>query len=203
MTMVLTPEIGVPYCPNVPYMDLRDRAVAACATAKMLGTYGLDIIPSFDDIDTAQDLLMQHATDPHAAAKAMTTAVAAKIRPASLIEANRLLTEFGQGVVQSAIQIRHLVTNKLILETDSPDARVRLKSLELLGKISDVGLFVEKTEMTVTHQSAEQLREKLREKLAKLIHAAPEVPEGSVLLESSAEAVAFDVDQELGLGDKE
>jgi hypothetical protein len=41
--------------------------------------------------------------------------------------------------------------------------------LELLGKISDVGLFAEKTEVTVTHQSTDDLRNKLRGKLEKLV----------------------------------
>ena len=54
--------------------------------------------------------------------------------PSTVIEINLLLTEFGQATVKNAIQIRHLVTNKLILETNNPDARVRLRALELLGK---------------------------------------------------------------------
>ena len=37
--------------------------------------------------------------------------------------------------------------------------------MELLGKMTDVGLFTERKEITVTHQTADELREKLREKL--------------------------------------
>ena len=44
-----------------------------------------------------------------------------------------------------------------------------MRALELLGKISDVGLFAEKSEVTVTHQSTEDLRNKLRGKLEKLV----------------------------------
>ena len=82
---------------------------------------------------------------------------------------NSILQEFGTSVAESATQIRHLVTNKLILEADNPDAKVRLRALELLGKISDVGLFAEKSEVTITHQSTGDLRANLRKKLEKLV----------------------------------
>ena len=88
------------------------------------------------------------------------------------------------------MQIRHLVTNKLLLETDNPDPRVRIRALELLGKISDVGLFAEKSEVTVTHQSTDDLREKLRMKLTKLVN-----PEDAVVIDGKS----IDVDEELGL----
>jgi hypothetical protein len=61
-----------------------------------------------------------------------------------------------------------LVTNKLIIETENADPRVRLRALELLGKITDVGLFTERKEVTVTHQNTGDIQEKLREKLEKL-----------------------------------
>ena len=75
-----------------------------------------------------------------------------------------------------------------MLESENPDARIRMRALELLGKISDVGLFSEKSEVTITHQSTDDLREKLKGKLEKLV--AGEVIE---------EAVVVDVDAELGL----
>jgi len=105
---------------------------------------------------------------------------------------NSILTEFGQLVAENASQIRHMVTNKLILETDNPDPRVRIRALELLGKISDVGLFAEKSEVTVTHQSTEDLRLKLRSKLAKLVN--PEDDE-AVIIDSEV----IDVAEELGV----
>ena len=70
-----------------------------------------------------------------------------------------------------------------------------MRALELLGKISDVSLFAEKSEVTVTHQSTDDLRNKLRGKLEKLITSDEEVVEGEYI-ESS-----FDVDDELGLTD--
>jgi hypothetical protein len=65
--------------------------------------------------------------------------------------------------------MRTYVTNKLILETENPDPRIRLKSLELLGKISDVGLFTDKTEITLRHRPTEELEQMLRERLTQVI----------------------------------
>jgi hypothetical protein len=120
---------------------------------------------------------------------------AATLTPASLVMTNSILTEFGQLVAENAVQIRHMVTNKLILETDNPDPRVRIRALELLGKISDVGLFAEKSEVTVTHQSTEDLRLKLRSKLAKLVNPEEDSEENVVIIDSEV----IDVAEELGV----
>ena len=66
-----------------------------------------------------------------------------------------------------------MVTNKLVEETENPDPRIRVKALELLGKMSDVGLFTERSEVTVTHQTSDELREKLKEKLLRLKDVTP------------------------------
>jgi hypothetical protein len=108
--------------------------------------------------------------------------------------ADNVLQEFGRSVVENSMQIRHLVTNKLLLETDNPDPRVRIRALELLGKISDVGLFAEKSEVTVTHQSTDDLRERLRMKLTKLVN-----PEDAVVIDGKS----IDVDEELGLKEED
>ena len=120
----------------------------------------------------------------------MTTKKAATLTPASLLLTDNILREFGQSVVESSLHIRHLVTNKLVLESENPDPRIRMRALELLGKISDVGLFSEKSEVTITHQSTDDLREKLKGKLEKLV--AGEVVEAPVIV---------DVKEELGLED--
>ena len=41
----------------------------------------------------------------------------------------------------------------------------------MLGKISDVGLFTDKTEITMRHRPTEELEQMLRERLTKVIEA--------------------------------
>ena len=61
------------------------------------------------------------------------------------------------------------MTNRLIIESDNADPKIRIRALELLGKISDVGLFTERSEVVVTHQSNTELEDKLRDKLRRLM----------------------------------
>lgn len=196
MTLLIEPEIGVPFTPDIPYVDLRTRAEAACGTVNVLVENGLEVNPTKEDEDIAAKLSMAYAEDPENASKKVTNRRAASLTPASLVLTNNILQEFGQSVAQSALQVRHMVTNKLILETDNADPRVRIRALELLGKISDVGLFAEKSEVTVTHKTTEELRESLRAKLSKLINPDEEVEDAVVIDEKP-----LDVDKELGLKD--
>ena len=71
-----------------------------------------------------------------------------------------------------------------------------MRALELLGKISDVGLFSEKSEVTITHQSTDDLRAKLRSKLEKLINPVEDIEDGVFL-----DGELLDIDAELGLLD--
>ena len=179
---------------DMSYADLRVRAEAACNTALYLSEHGLDIAPDKGDKTIAAGLAVEYAEDPIKISKKLNNTKAAKMTPASLVLTNSILQEFGQSVAESATQIRHLVTNKLLLESENPDPRVRIRALELLGKISDVSLFAEKSEVTITHQSTDDLRAKLRQKLEKLVNppeelGAPIVFEGEVI----------DLDVELGL----
>ena len=91
--------------------------------------------------------------------------------PSVVVYLQSLLNEYDTVVIKSAAQLRTYVTNKLLAETNNPDPRIRLKSLELLGKVSDVGLFTDKTEITMRHRPTEELEQLLRERLTKVIEA--------------------------------
>jgi len=198
MTLLVSPELGVPLSPHVPYTDLRERALAACNTVLTLEDHGLEIDVTDEDKNIAATLATSYAKDPGKTSKAVTHKRAAKLRPASLVLASNIIEEFGQAVVENSMHIRHLVTNKLLLETENPDPRIRLRALENLGKISDVGLFAEKTEVTVTHQTTDELRQQLRQKLEKIVRPADEV-EDAVILDGEP----IDLDKELGDFDDE
>ena len=43
MTIELMPELGVEITPDISYIDLRERAEAACRSALLLEKHGLDI----------------------------------------------------------------------------------------------------------------------------------------------------------------
>jgi hypothetical protein len=91
--------------------------------------------------------------------------------PGMVVYLQSLLSEYDQVVIKSAQQLRTYVTNKLIIDSANADPRIRLKSLEMLGKISDVGLFTDKTEITMRHRPTEELEQMLRERLTKVLEA--------------------------------
>jgi len=194
MTIVVEPELNVPMKKGKTSVDLKDRVAAAASTAKELGEHGIDLAPTKEDKDAAARLSVAYADDPEDVSKKVTEKKMSTLTPASLILTDNILKEFGRSVVESSVQIRHLVTNKLIEETENPDPRVRIRALELLGKISDVGLFAEKSEVTITHQSTDDLRERLRSKLTKLVNP---VEDAAVI-----DGTPIDVDKELGLDEE-
>tara|TARA_R110000868_G_scaffold219387_1_gene470399 strand:- start:233 stop:841 length:609 start_codon:yes stop_codon:yes gene_type:complete len=194
MTFALEPELGVPLCEEQRQIDLKDRAGAAASTALELAEHGLDVLPNKEDEAIAAGLVNSYAADPDKTSRTANANRVSTLTPASLILTDKILTEFGRSVVDSSMQIRHLVTNKLLLETENPDSRTRIKALELLGKISDVGLFSEKSEITITHQSTDDLKSKLRRKLEKLVPQEEEA-EDAVLLDGEE----VDLEEELGI----
>jgi hypothetical protein len=198
MTIELMPELGVEITPDISYIDLRERAEAACRSALLLEKHGLDVESTATDRETAAALTAAYAQDPERISKLTNHVRASVLTPASLVNIRNYLDEYGRAVVTHAVEMRHLVTNRLLEESQNPDPRIRIRALELLGKHSDVGLFSEKQEVTITHQTTDELREKLRAKLQRLIRRDDE--DGSNCLppiEMGGEII--DVDVELGL----
>ncbi len=76
-----------------------------------------------------------------------------------------MLTAYDWQFVEQAQQIRGMAVAKLVEETDHPDARIRLKALELLGKVTEVGLFTERIEIKKSDLSDVELDERIKQKL--------------------------------------
>lgn len=126
--------------------------------------YGLDVQPTEEELQIVNELAHSFAADPGEFEKVVTPHRQSDLTPATTLLIRELLDQFGQNVITSALSIRNYVTNRLMIESDNPDPRIRLRALEKLGTISDVALFTERVEQTVTHQTTDDLRNKLREK---------------------------------------
>lgn len=83
------------------------------------------------------------------------------------IELARLLRAYEEDVVENSSQLRTYATNRLIEESNSTNPAIRIKALELIGKITDVGLFTDRTEniTTIRHIGDEELNKRLKELL--------------------------------------
>lgn len=195
MAIELTPELGVELTPDIDYIDLRERAEAVCRSILLLEQHGLDTEPTPEDEQAAARLTAAYADNPERASKLVNHVRSSTMTPASLVAVRNYLDEYGRAVVTHAVELRHLVTNRLIEESQNPDPRIRIRALELLGKHSDVGLFSEKQEVTITHQTTDELKAKLRAKLQRLIRK-DEPAEDAVIIDGEV----IDIDAELGFG---
>ncbi len=96
------------------------------------------------------------------------TALSQVTLPPAIQKIVGMLTAYDWAFVEQARELRGMAVAKIVEETDHPDARIRLKALELLGKVTEVGLFTERISVKKDDITDAELDEKIREKLAQL-----------------------------------
>ena len=153
----------------------------AAKTVEWLVARGVNVQFDPEDCKIAGEVTLEYAKNPVEASKAMTDQRMKTMTPAALRAIDHQLKTFSHNIVEDAQQVRTFVTNKLLEETDNPDPRIRIKALELLGKVSDVGLFAEKSEVTVTHRTSDELRDSLRSKLSRLVGSSDGIVDAELI----------------------
>jgi hypothetical protein len=81
------------------------------------------------------------------------------------------LRNYGQLMAFDAAQARAAITHKLMEIADCGDIKFELKALELLGKHSDIGLFTERSEITINYNSPESLENAIKDRIKRLLNA--------------------------------
>lgn len=166
-----------PYSPQVmkpsqiPVFDLpKDLHRATANTARdILKRNGMHTIEvTDDDAQDAQDIFENLTVN------AQLPSPDKLVRPEVIMQLDAFLSEYDWRVVNHADQIRQVVTNKLLQLSSNRDPRIVLKAVELLGKLADVGMFVDKQEVTLKHTSDEDLKQLLATKLGLLIDSTAE-----------------------------
>jgi len=147
---------------------LDKRVKVAANTIKFLVDAGAEIPVSTSEKKEAEEIFKDF-TNPDVTPPLNAATNKALSVPATVQHLYAMLSDYDHQVVQEAVQLRRFVTNKLIEDAGLSDPRHRLKALELLGKISDVGLFSEKTEITVKNLSQEDLETQIKSKLYKIL----------------------------------
>ena len=151
-----------------PKLSDREEIFASATTAQLLRDLGDDVEVTEEDAVRAQELFESTRTPtPHE-----------RKLPGVMLHLNAMLTQYDHMIIEDAQQVRTYVTNRLLEESNDDDPKIRMRALELLGKISDVGLFTERKEITVKHQSTEELEDLILGKLDKLMGT---VVEGEVV----------------------
>lgn len=153
---------------KIGYAEVRRRAKAACTAAELLDANGYKDPPNMEFVQAVAQDMLRATTQGNAVSAAQVVAVTNT--PEGALYVDSILTVYDHEVVHDAKRLRHYVTNKLIVESENPDGRIRMRALELLGKISDVGLFTERTEITINNRPTVELENSLRDKLRKLMN---------------------------------
>lgn len=191
MPIVVEPEIGIPFPFDTTPEEIagwRDKAKTAVETIKELIALGGEVEVTQEDRINAR-------------LAAVSDSAPLKINEknaGALVHLEAILSEYDKDLLNVSTRLRSYVTNKLIMETVDEDAKVRLKALELLGKVTNVGLFSERLEINVTHRTVEQVDQELEQMLEKYLGNVDEVePETAKELDS----LLTMTDEEIGITD--
>lgn len=199
MGIPLQPDPTVPFPDNLEpeaASTLRENMQIASNTYTVLEGLGAEIPEEADD-DEAADTVFKEFSDraKQQFEVAMEQPVSDKkkkpgrpkkfdVNPEKLYQGSvaerirSMLDAYNSQLVADAAELRLVVTNKLLDLSSCGDPRVELKAAEMLGKISDVGLFSEKTEITVTYNSVSDIDAVLKDKIRKMLslHAQDVTP---------------------------
>lgn len=158
MQVTLEPEIVNASLSDsvLTHTELKEAALAMLKSVDFLETFGSPDQTTEQDKDTARDVMLNNQP------------ITAVQNSATAHHLRALLSEYDVQVAKTAAQLRTFVTNRLI-EESAPESKHRMRALELLGKISEVGLFTERSEVTIKHQTTVELEQKVREKISTLI----------------------------------
>lgn len=140
----------------------KDGIAVAINTANLIEELGGSIDFSDADLHRASDLF--NGVDKPVTPKHVTSAAEAKA-------ASVLIKAFDFQAFADIQQARTFLTNKLVKMTDCGDPKIEIKALELLGKHSDIGLFTERSEITVHHTTSKGLEDSIKERIKRLMNA--------------------------------
>ena len=157
------------------FVSLDDLNASQTLNAQLKTSDWLKSLSEDDDgiLDEAQE---KNATDafnalvtnsPDAKNKVLDLEVPEEIR--SIVG---MVTAYQWKFVEQAQELRSMAVTKIVKDTDHPDARIRLKALEMLGKVTEVALFTERVQVKTEDISDEELEKRIKEKLGRYMGKA-------------------------------
>jgi hypothetical protein len=177
-------EYPVPYYTGEEELDnFADRLASVANTADLLEELGAPV-------EATRGSLKEEAELVDKAIKQQTITPLKGSLPAAL-GVSAFLKAYGQSRAFDVDQIRAALTNKLLEIADCGDVKYELKAIELLGKHSDIGLFSDRSEITINYNSPESLEEAIKERVKRLLNA-------DVI---DIKPLGMDLDEELGISD--
>ena len=140
----------------------KDGIAIAVNTSNLIDELGGSIDYSDQDLHKAAQLI--NGTGKPNTPKHLPSAAEAKA-------ASVLVQQFDFQAFADIQQARTYITNRLVKLSDCGDPKLEIKALELLGKHSDIGLFTERSEITVHHTTSKGLEDSIKERIKRLMNA--------------------------------
>ena len=140
----------------------KDGIAIAVNTSNLIDKLGPGL--DYEDKDLHKTAELFNGTDKPTAPKHISV-------PAEAKAASVLIKKFDFQAFADIQQARTYITNKLVTLSDCGDAKIEIKALELLGKHSDIGLFTERSEITVHHTTSKGLEDSIKERIKRLMNA--------------------------------
>lgn len=187
MSLTVVPDSNVPLPDS--YQDqvansFAENARVAASTATLMSELGLAFEMTEEDEKKAQALF-----------RAVDSTKKSQNNPKDMYQApvavrlSALLSEYDKAIISDAAQARTYIMNRLLDLSACGDTKHELRAIELLGKMSDIGAFTEKSEITITHKNSEDLKKAIEDKLKKML----------LVRSSDAQDVKPKAEEELGL----
>lgn len=159
-----TKDHPVPYdtSPEKPNTVLED-ITATSNTIDLQKALGVEFNLDSADLEREKTLIKEVVNGKNAKNLAM---------PNTAFAASAFLKTYGAQLAMDVTQARAAITNKLMEIANCGDPRYELKALELLGKHSDIGIFTERSEITVNYKDPEALEAQIKERVKRLLNAS-------------------------------
>lgn len=156
-TLERVSDDDVRFASDISYREeIRARAMSVCELMK----HGMQVESDDETHRIAADIAIEREPlEPH------------KTKPDVILHLEAIMNEFDHEVVNDAVRMRRVITNKLLFEASTAEkASERIKAMELLGKITEVGLFTERQHITIEQKSTEELEKELEETIQLLLN---------------------------------
>lgn len=165
------PEPGDPsaFVPatKAPVQDILEAQVATSDWLSELGATKGEEVDEEVERQSARDAF--NALNFNKDDDAQRVALASIKTPAAVQHLTGMLTAYDWDFIHQAKELRGYAVAKIMEETKHPDARIRLKALQMLGNVTEVALFTERVEVTKKDASEEEIERRLRQRLEKFL----------------------------------
>ena len=149
--------------------SLKENTRIAASTASLMAELGMPFEMTEDDQEEARKLFSAVDVEKKRNSPPSSYNPPELYKGSVAIKLGALLDAYDGQVVNDAVQARNYITNRLLEISQCGDVKYELRAIELLGKLSDVGAFTEKSEITVTHKTSDDLRKAIQDKIQRLL----------------------------------